>query len=97
MVHSSTSSANSNAFAGLNAGGSGPLSLQIQAGWNVREAGRPSPGGIRRRVSDLAEAVTEEIEKGVQVPGNPPDDAVAPIAEALSLRASVAALKLLEA
>ncbi|MGI9362986.1 MAG: type II toxin-antitoxin system HipA family toxin [Parasphingorhabdus sp.] len=55
------------------------------------------PPYIRRRVSDLAEAVTEEIEKGVQVPGNPPEDAVAPIAEALSVRASVAALKLLEA
>ena len=52
---------------------------------------------IRRRVNDLAETVTEEIAKGVQVPGNPPDDAVAPIAEALALRASVAALKLLEA
>ena len=52
---------------------------------------------IRRRVNDLAETVTEEIEKGVQVSGNPPEDAVAPIAEALSTRASAAALKLLEA
>lgn len=52
---------------------------------------------IRRRVSDLARAVTEEIKQGVQVPGNPPEDAVATIAEALSTRASVAALKLLEA
>ncbi len=60
------------------------------------EAGLGAPY-IRRRVSDLADAVTEEIEKGVQVPGNPPEDAVAPIAEALSTRASVAALKLLEA
>ncbi len=62
----------------------------------AEEAGLGAPY-IRRRVSDLAEAVTEEIEKGVQVPGNPPEDAVAPIAEALSNRASVAALKLLEA
>lgn len=60
------------------------------------EAGLGAPY-IRRRVSDLTDAVTEEIEKGVQVPGNPPEDAVAPIAEALSTRASVAALKLLEA
>ena len=60
------------------------------------EAGLGAPY-IRRRVSDLAEAVTEEIEKGVQVPGNPPEDAVAPIAEALSTRASAAALKLMEA
>ena len=62
----------------------------------AEEAGLGAPY-IRRRVSDLAEAVTEEIEKGVKVPGNPPDDVVAPIAEALSARASVAALKLLEA
>ena len=60
------------------------------------EAGLGAPY-IRRRVSDLAEAVTEEIEKGIEVPGNPPEDAVAPIAEALSARASIAALKLLEA
>lgn len=60
------------------------------------EAGLGAPY-IRRRASDLAEAVTEEIEKGVQVPGNPPEDAVAPIAEALSTRASAAALKLMEA
>ncbi|MGB3472472.1 MAG: type II toxin-antitoxin system HipA family toxin [Erythrobacter sp.] len=59
------------------------------------EAGLGAPY-IRRRVSDLAEAVTENIEKGIEVPGNPPEDAVAPIAEALSARASVAALKLLE-
>ena len=62
----------------------------------AEEAGLGAPY-IRRRVSDLADAVTEEIEKGVQVPGNPPEDAVAPIAEALSIRASAAALKLLEA
>jgi serine/threonine-protein kinase HipA len=60
------------------------------------EAGLGAPY-IRRRVNDLADAVTEEIENGVQVPGNPPEDAVAPIAEALSTRASAAALKLLEA
>ncbi|MEM7689297.1 MAG: type II toxin-antitoxin system HipA family toxin [Pseudomonadota bacterium] len=60
------------------------------------EAGLGAPY-IRRRVSDLANAVTEEIEKGVQVPGNPPENAVAPIAEALPTRASAAALKLSEA
>lgn len=60
------------------------------------EAGLGAPY-IRRRVNDLAEAVTQEIEKGIEVPGIPPEDAVAPIAEALSARASVAALKLLEA
>ena len=60
------------------------------------EAGLGAPY-IRRRVSDLAEAVTEEIEKGVEVHGIPPEDAVAPIAEALSARASVATLKILEA
>ena len=59
------------------------------------EAGLGAPY-IRRRVSDLADAVTEEIEKGVLVPGNPPEDAVAPIAEALSTRTSAAALSLLE-
>ena len=62
----------------------------------AEEAGLGAPY-IRRRISDLAEAVTEEIEKGIEVPGNPPEDAVATIAEALSTRASVAALKLLEA
>jgi len=62
----------------------------------AEEAGLVAPY-IRRRVSDLAEAVTEEIEKGIEVPGNPPEDAVAPIAEALSARASVATLKILEA
>ena len=62
----------------------------------AEEAGLGAPY-IRRRVSDLAEAVTEEIEKGIEVPGNPPEDPVAPIAEALSTRASVAALKLLDA
>ena len=41
--------------------------------------------------------MTEEIEKGIEVPGNPPEDAVVPIAEALSARASVATLKILEA
>lgn len=61
----------------------------------AEEAGLGAPY-IRRRVSDLAEAVTKEIEKGVAVHGNPPEDAVAPVAEALSARASVAALKLLE-
>lgn len=61
----------------------------------AEEAGLGAPY-IRRRVSDLAEAVTKEIVKGVQVPGNPPENAVAPIAEALSARASVVALKLLE-
>lgn len=62
----------------------------------AEEAGLGSPY-IRRRVSDLARAVTEEIEQGVLVPGNPPADAVATIAEALSTRTGVAALKLLEA
>ncbi|GMN04219.1 type II toxin-antitoxin system HipA family toxin [Erythrobacter sp. MTPC3] len=62
----------------------------------AEEAGLGAPY-IRRRVTDLAETVTEEIEKGIEVPGIPPEDAVVPIAEALSARASVAALKLLEA
>lgn len=62
----------------------------------AEEAGLGAPF-IRRRGNDLVEAVTEEIKKGIQVPGNPPEDAVAPVAEALSTRASVAALKLLEA
>ena len=51
---------------------------------------------IRRRVADLAEAVRAEIEKDVQVPGNPPEKVVAPVIEALSARASIVALKLLE-
>ncbi|MEM6908344.1 MAG: type II toxin-antitoxin system HipA family toxin [Pseudomonadota bacterium] len=62
----------------------------------AEEAGLGAPY-IRRRVTDLAETVTEEIEKGIEVPGNPPEDAVVPIAEALSARASVATLKILEA
>jgi serine/threonine-protein kinase HipA len=41
--------------------------------------------------------VTKEVEQGVQVPGNPPEGAVAPVAEAILTRASVAALKVLKA
>ena len=59
------------------------------------EAGLGAPY-IRRRVSDLAEAVMEEIEKGIEVPGIPPEDAVVPIAEALSARAKVLGTKLFE-
>jgi len=61
----------------------------------AEESGLGAPY-IRRRVSDLAEAVTEETEKGVKVPGNPPEDAVAPIVEALSARAQVLGRKLFE-
>ncbi len=62
----------------------------------AEESGLAAPY-IRRRASDLAEAVTKEVEQGVQVPGNPPEGAVAPVAEAILTRASVAALKVLKA
>lgn len=61
----------------------------------AEEAGLGAPF-IRRRLADLTEAVRAEIEKGVQVPGNPAEEMVAPVAEALSARASIVALKLLE-
>ena len=61
----------------------------------AEEAGLGAPF-IRRRVADLAEAVRAETEKDVQVPGNPPEKVVAPVLEALSARATIVGLKLLE-
>nr|WP_244959029.1 type II toxin-antitoxin system HipA family toxin [Novosphingobium marinum] len=61
----------------------------------AEEAGLGAPF-IRRRVADLAEAVRAETEKDVQVPGNPPEEVVVPLAEALSARANIVALRLLE-
>jgi serine/threonine-protein kinase HipA len=54
----------------------------------AEEAGLRAPY-IRRRMSELAEAMRQAIEKGVPVAGIPPKEVVALVAEALSARASI--------